>query len=379
MTTSAIPDLGRPVMVNGLRRVWGSGLVPLVTNFRAVRMAGREVKLAGTALDMVLDSRAMSLADVGDDFGRHSKFERGIKALSDRYGLVSIMAPWNAALKQWAGTVSSTRILEEATSWRAGTIKGANKEYLAMLGIDASRADKIAAMFDEFGERHGEVWIANTERWTDRDALRSFRAALAKDVDRTIVTPGVGDRPLWMSKEWGKTVGQFKSFVVASAQRVLLSGLQQRDMATLNGAMLMVGLGMGVTAYKNWEAGREQPEDLGEWIANGVDRSGLTGWFFDVNNIAEKATRGAVGLSALTGNGPMSRYANRNTAGAIVGPTAGAAKDMFSVTGALATGDWWESDVHALRRLLPYQNLFYARWLFDEAEAGLNETLGAKQ
>ncbi len=377
MTVSAFPDVARPMMVHGLSRVLGNGVAPLVTGLKSVKLAGREAKLAGTALDMTLDSRAMSLADVGDDFGRHSKFERGLKSLTDRFGMVSVMAPWNAALKQWAGAMSSTRIGEEAANWTAGRIKAANREHLAFLGIDREMAERIAVQFNEFGEKADGVWIAGTERWNDREAVRFFRAALAKDVDRTIVTPGAGDRPLWMSNEVGKMVGQFKTFSMASAQRVLLSGLQQRDMAVLNGSLLMVGLGTGVYVAKTWQSGREISDDPAVLLAEGIDRSGLTGWFYDVNNMLEKTT--GVGINQAIGGPGSSRYAARNTAGALLGPSVGTVTDLARVGHAATKGEpWRKSDTRAVRRLLPYQNLFYMRNLLDQAQTGINQSIGAE-
>jgi hypothetical protein len=76
MTLSAFPDMGRLVMVHGLTRVFGDAIVPMLKDFREFRMAAREARLAGTALDMVLDTRAMSIADMLDDYGRWSKYER---------------------------------------------------------------------------------------------------------------------------------------------------------------------------------------------------------------------------------------------------------------------------------------------------------------
>ena len=40
----------------------------------------------------------------------------------------------------------------------------------------------------------------------------AFQSAVLKDVDSTIVTPGVGDTPLMMSNEVGKMIMQFKTF-----------------------------------------------------------------------------------------------------------------------------------------------------------------------
>ncbi len=378
MTVSAIPDLARPVMTEGFMRVAGSGLVPLVRNLRAFKLAGREVQLAGTAWDMVLDTRALSIADIGDDYGRYSKFERGLQAASNRFGVVSLMAPWNQVMKQFAGVVTQARILDDVARLAAGALGRRGVERLAMGGIGDDLARRIAGQFSRHGETVDGVRIAHTEDWNDREAIEAFRAAIVKETDRTIVTPGIGDRPLWMSSEIGKMVGQFRSFSFAAVQRVTISGLQQRDMAALNGALLSVALGMMVYAVKGWQAGIELSDDPRQWLAEGVDRSGLVGWLFDANNIVEKATRGTVGINALIGGPTMSRYASRNLEGAVLGPTLGLMAESAGVVGSLATGQWTATDTRALRRLVPYQNVFYIRGLFDAAERGINHELGVE-
>ena len=374
---NSIPDIGRVVMVNGLARTFGSGLAPLVTNLRKAKLAAKETKLAGTALDMVLDTRALSIADIGDEFGRHSRFERGTRSLANSFGLISLMSPWNAALKQWSGMITGSRIIDTSIALAAGKARKADIEKLAIGGIDRFKAEKIAAMFKAHGDETAGLRVANTLAWTDREAIEAFRAALQKDVDRIIVTPGVGDRPLWMSKELGKVIGQFRSFAFASAQRVLLSGLQQRDAAALNGLAVMIGLGATVYYLKASLANRETSDDPAVWLSEAVDRSGVTGWLYDLNGILEKGSRGTVGVSALTGGPTLSRYAVRNTVGAVLGPTFGLGESFFKVTGAAASGEVQRSDIRALRRLLPFQNVFYMRALLDMAQEGAAEEVEA--
>lgn len=384
MTLSAVPDMSRLVMAHGFTRTFQDGLAPLFRNPALARMAAGEVKMAGTALDMVLDSRAMQLADVMDDFGRLSKFERGVQAASRNFGVVSLMAPWNAAMKQLSGTVTMTQILRAAE--RVGSGKASKKEIelLASGGISEGNARKIAEQFSKHGKKQDGVFFANTREWDKgaRPAVEAFRVAVARDVDRTIVTPGQ-DKPLFMSRDMGRLIFQFKSFAVASMQRTLISGLQQRDMGVLNGALMAVALGGLVHIVKQQQAGRpvetdfSDPEQFTQFMVNAVDRSGLTGWLMDANSMTEKLTRGAVGLSAVTGK-PVSRYANRNLAASFIGPTAGTITDFALATGSLASGDVNQSDIRAMRRLLPYQNLFYLRQIFDQAEAGISEFTGAK-
>jgi hypothetical protein len=385
MTLSAIPDVGGIVFSHGMARVFGDGLVPLMRNWQGARIAMTEVKMAGTALDMVLDSRAMAIADVMDEFGRHSKFERAVSSAARNFGVVSLQAPWNAAMKQFAGLITMTRMLRAVERIAAGKGTAKEVERLASAGISQANARRIAEQFAKHGKKGGGVWFANTAEWDagSRPAIEAFRAALVRDVDRIIITPGQ-DRPLWMSTELGRLVGQFKSFAIAAMQRVVIAGLQQgfitRDMATLSGIAMMTALGGLSGILKAKVAGQPMP-DLSDnkkklqFLVEAIDRSGLTGWLMDVNAMTEKLTRGAVGLSAITGK-PVSRFAQRNIASTLFGPTAGTIQEFARVVGAAGAGEWNQSDSRAMRRLIPYNNIFYLRQLFDEAEQGINDFLG---
>ncbi len=377
MTISALSDVAAPLVKHGLMRVIKTGLIPLVINLHGIKMAGAEAKMAGTALDMVLNSRAMNLAELGHDFSRRTKFESGVRGMTDNFGLVTLMAPWNAAMKQWVGAISGTRILQEAINWAGKTIKPDNIEHMAMLGIDEHMARRIGEQFAAHGQKEGGVWMAGTKKWTDGEAVTAFRAALVKDIDRIIVTPGIGDRPLWMSSELGKTIGQFKAFSYSSMTRTLLAGLQQRDAKVLSGMILMTTLGMGVYALKEWQSGRKTSDNPGVWLAKGIDKAGLTGWFFDLNNLADSTL--GVGVYDALGGQASGRYSQMNPLSEVFGPTGGLIKDTFGVGASAFNGKpWRKSDTHRLRRLAPWQNLFYVRGLFDRTEAGINAALGAK-
>lgn len=385
MTLSAIPDLARVVMVHGFNRAFHDALVPMVRNWSTFKANARQLRDMGAATDMVMNSRAKALADVEDDFGRYTKLERMQGAMNDTFGMVSLMAPWNTALKQIVGMVSQSRMLRAMQAEANGKIGKRELEYLRSAGINADDARAILKQFEEHGGIEDGVYAPNANAWTDREAYVAFQSAINRDVDRIIVTPGQ-DLPLAATGNWGeigRMAFQFKSFAIASTQRMLLSGLQQRDMAALNGLMLSTALGMVSYAVKQKDAGNEISDDPLVWLREGVDRSGVTGWMFEANNMLEKATRGTVGISALTGGPPMSRYASRNMIGAILGPTAGTISGLTSVVqnaSVAAMGDepLKASDIHAARRLLPYNNLLVFRQLVDQAEEGIAKSLGAR-
>ena len=386
MTVSAIPDIARPVMVHGFSRVFGDAIVPLVKNFSAMGKLTQQMRDMGLASDMIMNSRIQQLADVTDDFSRHTMIERGLGAASDTMGMVSVMAPWNTGFKQITAVVSMNRMIRGIDAEIAGTISQGERAYLRQNYIGKEEGVSIRKMLDEHGDVENGVQMPNALKWTDRNAYDVFQAALNRDVDRTIVTTGL-DKPLMATgSEVGHHVFQFKSFAIAATQRIMLSGLQQKDMAMLNGTLFAVFLGMASASFKMWDSGRgEELKDwtTEKWIAEGIDRSGVTGWLFEANNMIEKATRGNVGVSALTGGKQMSRYASRNLSGALLGPTAGTLDLMSSATGSLSStiiedDDWRASDTHAMRKLLPYQNLFLFRQLLDSAEEGINSSVGAK-
>ncbi len=232
----------------------------------------------------------------------------------------------------------------------------------------------ITQMVGGHGVKDGDVWWANTEAWTDQEAVRAIRAALHRDINRTIVMPGQ-DKPLWMSSELGRVIGQFHSFNVASVQRTIIAGLQQRDAAALNGMMFMLGLGYLSYYLKSQAGGFAISDNPADWAINAFDNSGLAGWLMDANNVSTKLTGGAASLQRIIGASEPSRYATQDVF-SLFGPTASSLESVAALIGGIRRGGWTQSTTHQLRKLIPLQNLFYLRWLFNKAETGANQTFG---
>ncbi|MGB0818702.1 MAG: hypothetical protein ACPGQQ_07300, partial [Candidatus Puniceispirillaceae bacterium] len=379
MTLSAVPDMGRHVMVHGMQRTMGDGLSAMITDFKGWKFAVEDVREAAVGLDMALSTTARARANMDEFTPVSGRVDAVSQTVAQNFGNVTLMNQWNTAQKTFAGVMTQTRMMRAIQDVGAGkTIPTKEIENLASHGIDRDMARRIAKQFATHGEKRQRVLVPNARAWDDVAAANTFRSAVRKQVDEIIVTPGL-DRPLWMSRPGWRLVGQFRSFAFGAMQRVTMAGLQQADAAAVSGLMLSIGLGAMVYAAKTLSAGREVSDDPRVWLTEGIDRSGVTGWFFDVNNIIEKATRGTVGINALAGGPPMSRYASRNVIDSIAGPTLGLSQDFFQTTGSVFSGDWKESDTRAIRRLLPYQNVIYLRGLFDQMENGVNQAIGVQQ
>lgn len=379
MTASAFADVARPVMVHGMARSFMDGFLPLITNLKGLKLAAREVKEAGAAWEMVSDSRSMTLAEVNNPYVKGNRFEKGLQAMADGFGKVALMTQWNTAMKQFSGVITQARIIKAVQA--GDKISKKDARYLNMIGIDATMSKRIAAMVGEFGQDFRGTMVANTQKWTDPLAAVYYRAAIKKEVNRIIVEPGHGDIPLILKgTEAGKIVGQFRSFSFAATNKMLISGLQEGDIHTLNGWVMAVGMGMVSYAFKQWDKGQELSDDPRVWLLEGVDRSGILAILSEVNQLGNKFTDGRVSLQGAVGLPPLTRYESSNFLGVLLGPTVGTLEDLRQVSaGVIGEGKWTQSDSRALRRMIPYQNLMVARQLFDYFESSINESMGVSR
>lgn len=147
MTVSAISDLAKPVMVHGLTRTMATAVTPLTRGLKAIKLAKKDVKLAGQGLDMITNDRVATFADVADQYGHGTVVERGIDRGARLFSFATLMAPWNTVVKQFSGIITQTRLLQACEDWVEGKISGKDKAFLASNGIDANMAGRINDQF----------------------------------------------------------------------------------------------------------------------------------------------------------------------------------------------------------------------------------------
>lgn len=375
VTLSSVTDVGRHAMVHGFDGLFRDGLVPMMRNLKGFKMAASEAKLAGTVTERLLNTRLATMAELTDPYSSRSPFEAFVDNAATMFSKLTLLDHWTDMNKALASNLTQNRILRG--SGKYASLPKRERDYLAFLGIDGSMAERIAREFDAHGFEDGGVRVAGTEEWADDWARRVFRAAVAKDVDSTIVTKGIGDVPLWMNTPTGKLVGQFKSFAASSHQRVLMRGLQERPTAVLSGVVFSMLAGMLVYALKSIESNRmdDLSDNPGRWMMEGIDRSGILSVAMEINNTVERSLGvGAYGAFAALfpgadQDGKSSRYTMRSEAAALLGPSADlidtAVRAVWAIKG---SGDGMtEADVNSIRRLLPYSTLPGIRSLIEYA------------
>ncbi|CAI1022622.1 hypothetical protein [Serratia proteamaculans] len=371
MTISAATDLMRPVMQHGLSK----SLRPMgamLRNMSAVKVATKDLREMAIGLDYVLSTRTKAIADLTDPYSRRSAFERGLNWGTQKFGNWTLMNQWNSALKSWSGLIVQSRILDNAQLLAAGKeVPQKEIRKLAQIGIDQSMLRRISDQFAKHGEDMDGLLTGHSHLWDDRAVREAFQSAVLKDVDSTVVTPGVGDTPLMMSNEVGKMILQFKTFIFAQHNRVIASGIQQGDASFYLGAMGTIALGAMVYVMKQKLSGRDIDYSPNNLVKEGIDRAGMIGWLSEPLNAVENISGGRFGLGAMFGAPPVSRFQSRNAIGALMGPTFDMAGDGAVIANGVLNGEFDDKQTHAVRKLLPYQNLFYISPLLNRVEEQL--------
>jgi len=360
MTVSAVPDLARAVMVNGFSKTF-SAYGKWLARSPAWKANKQEMQKMGTALDIVLSDRSRAIADIADGFSQRSALESGLDYATGKFGNLTLMNQWNSFHKALNGMNTADIILNSTKS----------NPRLAKLGIDDNMAARIQQQFNKHGKTIDGLRIGNSSAWDDPAVRAAFESAVVKDVNNTIVTPGIGDTPLWSSSQMGKLVFQFKSFIFGSYNRATAGGIQAGDAQFYYGLAMQLMLGAMTYAIKNTIAGRDvdyAPEKL---VLEGIDRSGALGPLMEFNNTLEKVSAGTLGFGPALGTGTQSRYASRNAIGSILGPSFDSMGKLSDIATGILSGDFDDKAVNSTRQLIPGQNLFWIAPILNKVEEEL--------
>jgi len=368
---SSVPDVARLVMVEGFENAYGKGFKTLFNDqARLIKQMGkRELDQAAIAVDATLGLRSHAMSDLGDLFGSRFTLERKLNQATGMFFLFNGLNIWNQALKEMAGNMTMLRMTEGLMKpW--SKLKKADQEKFLKNGIGEQDHMRMQQLIRQFGQKEGKEWLPNTEAWTDPTMRLKFRNALNQNVERIIITPGAGDRALWTSTEFGSMLTQFKSYGQGAMVRMLTAGLQEKDGAFWQGAFLIVGLAAIINEVKRAQYGIDSNEDAGTKLINAIDRSGIGGWFTDVNNAVEKISDHKLGMRPFLTDQPQYQLPMGAKAGAVAGPTGSNLFNMASVMGDVVNFNVDSDTLQNARFFFPTGNLFYLDPIYDGVFGG---------
>ena len=381
---SSLPDVARPVMRYGLESTFSHAWKPLVTDLKLGKMSNAAARRMNIATESITHNRAQAMFDVGENFStRQTMVERGMETLANKTGFVALFDRWTDANKRLTSRVVFGEFSHNLNVIAQGTRGPDYDKALIQMNRLSLSEDTIARINRQFDRPGGSDEVApdfrlpNTKEWDDFDTVMAMNAAVNQEVNDLIVTPGL-DRPSWTdANEAYRVVAQFRSYSFASTNRIIMSGLQDSDMAYLNGTMMALALG-GISYYA-WgiTAGGTMQERMMEstseqWAYEALQRSGMLGVLSEGTRIGEQIP-GLNDFAIFGGEGSNSRRAS-SVMGAVLGPSYDLGERLISIVQGL--DEPTQSTLHSARvSMVPYQNVFYLRRLLDVVQAGLGQNL----
>jgi hypothetical protein len=385
---SQATDFTNGVLKYGAEKVANS-FSAYTQNIKGIRdILGRETIAMGAATDTITNAVRWS-EDVMVDSTRFTKAERGLERIADIAPIAHFQSQATDIASRQASAVVSTNILHAVENVALG--KGTPEEIaeLAEAGITKRLANLIHEEFKnpngvvKVDENAASAWIADTAEWSSREARDGFQAAVVRNVRSIVIQPGL-ERSFWVSKGVGQYFGIFRSFSLASLQKITLAGLQRNDAKFYYGMMLNTATALASQALKASFYGGSMKErfdnmSTAELVFLGMDKGAVLPMAGDV----------AAALAAMTDNkygstrGPSGRYRTKGdrvlqAAEAIGGAGVSYQANVLNASLSLMNGKGTERDIHQLGNATPLLGAFYIRALVDEAEKNLSDALGLK-
>jgi hypothetical protein len=364
--TSIPSDLGRIVATHGFARTFGR-----LTKFAvspAVRTLSKvQARRLGAAVEVTLASRVNVAFDGAITQGWTEGLANGVYKYTG-------LNHWTDFSRTLAASLLEDQVLKVADDVVAGrAVDAFARTRLASLGLDESALRAIAAEVKANGATVDGIRMSGSGNWRNAALAERYDAAVLKESRVLVMQPGAANKVWWMDSETGRVLGQLKSFSLASPVRATMEAVQHigagRYMrgGRFIGAMMVGGYLSHV--FRQLVAGKLPETDPAKAAGEAFSESSLGGVMPDL--AAPLGRR--VGLF-----GESARFSDANVASTFGGPAVGTAQDALEFAMTRSRGGISASDLHMLRRLMPYQNVWWARRAINALEGESAEGLDLK-
>lgn len=361
-TLSALPDIGRLVTRYGLANT-SRRLAAFLASSGARDLTMADAQRMGTAVDNVLHTRVSSLDGIGED-----EMTGALHNMTSRFTKLSGIAHWDTMMRALSSQLEQDALHRLVNNGNASMLERAK---LAAHGIGEEDIPAIREQWAKYGSSESGLSRARTKLWDNEQAAAKVEHAVQRAASNTAFYVGAGDLPGFASTEVGRLMLQFKAFSLSSINRLLIptmQGLAHRDLMAANGVMSLLALG-GLSYYLHDLAYGEKADlSPDAVITNAVQRSGLLGYLPD----AYDPIAGTLHLPRFE------KFADLNPLETAAGPSFGTGAAVLDVIRRMTKGNISTADLHKLRELLPFQNLFYTARLFNALEGKTGDLLNAK-
>ena len=396
-TIASLADPAKIILSKGISQTFGRYMKTWSMDLKELnmaRMAKVDLRVSGEARDVILNSARyrIMLSDGMGNYGNRKLGKWGDKVLawaedkSAGFYNLNLLNPWTDTWKGWVGVMAADRIIRVGPQLvKKGGVP--NKWDLSILRQYGLSSDDLKQMYKNWAKANGqqsyrgkEIYYSNVQKWSDADPdlIRKYNAAIRADQINTIITPTEADKPALAFGILGrgeqkrqhnffKIPLQFMSWSLGANNKIIMSTLQGRHKGVMSGIMAMFALGLMSDYMRNpsyWHK-----KDPRERVYRAVEYSGLPAYWMDVNNAIEIMSNNNFGIRPLVGhNNPFAGDLG-DTLSEPFGPVGSMANDIIQALTDTSMADDRRASI--IRRLIPYNNIFYLDWLFKGAQRSI--------
>lgn len=348
---ASLPDVGRLTAADGFGSA-AKAVLNIATGKEFRNLAREEAEQIGWAFESAIGSRANALADLDSNVLklRPNLAEKGLDYLNSKFHKITLFDKWNSSMKHMAGIIQSDKAMRAAIDY--GNADVATKAYLAQAGIDEGMASRIADQFAKYGVEEKSFKFANVGIWDDPQAQDTYRRAIFKLVNHTIMTPDVGTVPKYFTGPTGSLLMQFMSFASATEEQMILSGVQKPVANEIKGIIIMMMMATGKEYFLDNFVGKGEKEPT-EILIRGLLSTGVLGWPEVINGRLHNV---GLGVQDMFDDETEKRVDGWKTLGLVAGPTI--SKSFQAVSGLINIwhGNENEKDVADIIKMIPFNN-----------------------
>ncbi|WP_422049734.1 hypothetical protein [Shimia sp.] len=327
----------------------------------------------GTDLERMNMSAMFDEAGAVEQASNLQRLDHGLQRAKRMTVVGSGMGHVNMALQRLNARVLVQRFMDDATGRR-----GISDNRLRVMGVSEDMHGRIQEQMRKHvdqsrGMLGKKVKRINIEKWDDLDAKNAFINGVDRWAKKSIQENDIGNMPDFMSYELGKTIGQFRSFMMAAYVKQTLAGIHNRDWETFSAfTTSMFFGGLFYAAQQNINSiGRDDREDFLEQRLNPqalAEASFQRAAFSSVIPLAFDTGREAFGLDPIFDFRSSGLRGGGGPVGATLGnPTGDLIDGVFRATGGMAQAafssdyDFSQKDAKAVAKVIMFQNAFGIR------------------
>ena len=334
--------------------------------------------------NMMQNNRALSLSNIEQErlpgalgqqgsrtYAATNLVSRAANSLTNGVSIYSGMQWWNTRGKLTALNAMQHHLVKDIGDYEsvlakatAGDLK-AQKLISKYASFDLGRENMalIKKMIDKYPPVNNKgVFELDWHRWHEAgpegdQAVKSLTAAMMRNANQAITTPGLGEKPLFMSNPVFKTIFQFQTFGFVSVPKTILPAIQRgmnyKDAEILLYLAYVSALGSMVLVAKDLiRDGEVKERTETEWAYDIFDRAGLTNYLSQPTAAVWAIVTSMAGYPSTPG-----RYGNAPISGLLGGPGLGVADRLATGVRGAFEGDI-DKAAKNLGKALPYRQMF---------------------